>query len=131
MTPIIPNQHPSADTPLGPFDTSSEALLALRPEHGSYVGPDALFDLLKSTMDAAGVALGAWDWRLLRWLAGQDAQTVAAIAGWVGRAGGEDDDLDGLEPYCAECGSGSPCSSTSTAAGTTSRATRHPAEAAS
>jgi hypothetical protein len=68
------------------------------------LGREALFDLLKRTMHAAGVSLGGWDWTVLRWLADQDAQTVAAIAGWVGRSTGDYDDSPGLEPYCADCG---------------------------
>jgi hypothetical protein len=93
--------------PLGPFATSGDALLALRPEDGSYTGREALFDLLKRTLHETDVTLAGWDWCVLRWLAGQDVQTVAAIAGWVGRSNG---DLrvygggEGLEPHCAECG---------------------------
>jgi hypothetical protein len=91
--------------PLGPFETSGDALLALRPEDGSYIGREALFGLLKDTLHAAYVSLGGWDWCVLRWLANLDVQTVAAIAGWVGRAGGlTETDLDGIEPYCTECG---------------------------
>ena len=36
--------------PLGPFETSGDALLAMRPEDGSFTGREALFDLLKKTM---------------------------------------------------------------------------------
>ena len=92
---------------LGPFETSGDALLAMRPEDGSFTGREALFDLLKKTMHATDVTLGGWDWCVLRWLADQDVQTVATVAGWVGRGNG---DLrvcgggEGLEPYCAECG---------------------------
>jgi hypothetical protein len=91
--------------PLGPFETSSDALLAVRPADGSFTGREDLFGLLKDTMHDAEVELHGWDWTVLRWLAGLDVQTVAAIAGWVGRAnGGLSTDLDGAEPYCAECG---------------------------
>jgi hypothetical protein len=72
--------------PLGPFETSGDALLAGRPDNGSYTGREALFDRLKDTLRAAGVDLGGWDWTVLRWLADQDVQTVAAVAGWVSRA---------------------------------------------
>ena len=89
---------------LGPFETSSDALMALRPEDGSFTGREALFDLLKTTMHATGVSLRGWDWTVLRWLADQDVQTVAAVAGWVGRSNGDYGDGEGLEPYCAECG---------------------------
>ena len=74
---------------LGPLETGSAALLAVRPEDGSFTGPEALSALLKTTLQRAGVELGAWDITMLRWLAGLDVQTVATIAGWVGRANGE------------------------------------------
>ena len=92
---------------LGPFETSGDALLAMRPEDDSFTGREALFDLLKKTLHDTDVTLLGWDWTVLRWLADQDVQTVAAIAGWVGRSNG---DLraygggEGLEPYCSECG---------------------------
>jgi hypothetical protein len=92
---------------LGPFETSSDALMAVRPEDGSFTGREALFDLLKKTLHDTDVTLLGWDWIVRRWLADQDVQTVAAVAGWVGRGNG---DLrvygggEGLEPYCAECG---------------------------
>lgn len=92
---------------LGPFETSGDALLAVRPEDGSFTGREALFDLLKKTLHATDVTLAGWDWTVLRWLADQDVQTVAAIAGWVGRSNGDlrvYGDREGLEPYCAECG---------------------------
>ena len=72
--------------PLGPFETSGDALLAVRPEDGSFTGREALFDLLENALQSAGVSLGGWDWTVLRWLAGLDVQTAAAIAGWVSRA---------------------------------------------
>jgi hypothetical protein len=91
---------------LGPFRTGSDAMLAVRPEDGSFTGREELFDLLKKTLHATGVRLCGWDWRTVRWLADQDVQTVAAIAGWVTRSLGLADPGDyGREPYCAECGS--------------------------
>jgi hypothetical protein len=33
----------------------------------------------------AGLELGAWDRRILRWLAGQDTSTVLTIASWITR----------------------------------------------
>jgi hypothetical protein len=35
----------------------------------------------------AGVELGAWDRRIVDWLAGWDAMTVLTIASWIARAG--------------------------------------------
>jgi hypothetical protein len=98
-------QHDPGPSVLGPFETSGDAMLAVRPADGSFNGREELFGLLKATLHTAGVRLGGWDWTVLRWLAAEDVQTVAAIAGWVGRARAlTGADLDGLEPYCAECG---------------------------
>ena len=72
--------------PLGPFATSSEALLAMRPDDGSFVGRESRFGLLQEALDEAGVKLGEWDMVVLRWLANLDVQTVAVITGWVSRA---------------------------------------------
>ena len=74
-------------TVLGPFETSSQALLALRPDDGSFAGPEPRAELLADTLSAAGVDLGQWDRAILRWLAGLDVQTIAPVIGWVSRAG--------------------------------------------
>jgi hypothetical protein len=71
----------------GPFETSSQALRALRPEDGSFFGPEPRADLLTDTLGAAGVELGEWDRAILRWLAGLDVQTIPPVIGWVSRAG--------------------------------------------
>ena len=34
----------------------------------------------------AGIELGAWDQRILSWLAGLDASTVLTVASWVARS---------------------------------------------
>jgi len=34
----------------------------------------------------AGIELGAWDQRILSWLAGLDASTVLTIASWIARS---------------------------------------------
>ena len=72
--------------PLGPFETSGDALHAMWPRDGSFISRESRFDLLKQTLHAAGVELGGWDQVVLGWLAGQDVQTVAAVAGWVARS---------------------------------------------
>jgi hypothetical protein len=72
--------------PLGPFETSDDALHAMRPHDGSFISRESWFDLLKQTLHAAGVELGGWDQVVLGWLAAQDVQTVAAVAGWVARS---------------------------------------------
>jgi hypothetical protein len=68
-------------TVLGPFQTSSQALLALRPDNGSLVGPEPRADLPRDTLSAAGVELGDWDRAILRWLAGLDVQTITPVIG--------------------------------------------------
>ena len=72
---------------LGPFETASEALAALRPADGSCVAPQARLGLLTETLRAAGVELGQWDREVARWLAGLDVQAIAPVIGWVSRAG--------------------------------------------
>ena len=34
----------------------------------------------------AGIELGAWDLRILGWLAGWDASTVLTVASWIARS---------------------------------------------
>ena len=72
--------------PLGPFETSSDAILAVRPADGSFTGPEALSGLLEGALQGARVTLGGWDRAVLRWLAGLDVQTATAVAGWIQRA---------------------------------------------
>ena len=75
-----------ADELLGPFAISGALLLAARPDHDSLADCDDRFRMLRDVMKAAGVDLDGCDWVVLRWLADQDAQAVAAVARWVGRA---------------------------------------------
>jgi hypothetical protein len=42
--------------------------------------------LLEEACTAAGVELGAYDHRILLWLAGWEPQICAVVAGWVSRA---------------------------------------------
>lgn len=42
--------------------------------------------MLRQAYDAAGIELGAYDSRILAWLAGWEPQTVAVIAGLITRA---------------------------------------------
>jgi hypothetical protein len=74
---------------LGPFETASEARLALRPADGSFLAAESRLGLLTDTLRAAGVELGQWDRAVARWLAGLDVQTIAPVIGWVSRAGRE------------------------------------------
>jgi hypothetical protein len=34
----------------------------------------------------AGIELGAWDQRILEWMAGWDASTVLTVASWIARS---------------------------------------------
>jgi hypothetical protein len=83
----IPGGAMSGDrTVLDPFETASEALLALRSADGSLLAPKSRLGLLTETLRAAGVELGEWDREVARWLAGLDVQTIAPVIGWVSRA---------------------------------------------
>jgi hypothetical protein len=46
---------------------------------------DGAADLL-SACERAGVTIGAYDWRILDWLAGFEPQAAAAVAGVIVRA---------------------------------------------
>ena len=47
--------------------------------------------MLLDALAAAGVYLGAYDHRIVEWLATWEPQTVAVIAAWVQRASQADD----------------------------------------
>jgi hypothetical protein len=76
-----------------PLDSEHEAL-ALPQVRAIYEanrdGPATLAEgnaaLLTEAMVSAGVRFGAYDSRILAWLATWDPQVVASIAGWVERA---------------------------------------------
>jgi hypothetical protein len=51
-------------------------------------GEQANLDLLAGALTAAGVETGAYDQRVMAWLAGWETTTVAVIAAWVTRAAG-------------------------------------------
>jgi hypothetical protein len=74
--------------PLRPFRTASDALLAVRPDNGSFTGREGLLGLLTDTLEDAGVALAGWDSEVASWLADLDVQTVVTVCGWVSRAAG-------------------------------------------
>ena len=78
-----------------PFDSDRQArelpevaaiYAAFERDHG--IGKMALHShrLLCEALSAAGVELGAYDHRIVGWLAGWEPQTCAVIAGWVQRA---------------------------------------------
>lgn len=77
----------------GPFETEQQALAtpAVRAVYRAYyVGTtslrDGAADLLLSACEKAGVVLGAYDRRILIWLAQFEPQSAAAVAGIVIRA---------------------------------------------
>jgi hypothetical protein len=77
----------------GPFDTEDQALrlpevraiCALPPGTGQWKAGSR--EMLAAALAAAGVELGAYDERIVSWLAGWEPQTVAVIASWIIRAG--------------------------------------------
>ena len=83
--------------PRGPYGTEAEALTepavrevyaAMRATPGTGAGQDGAEKIMLRACDAAGVALGAYDAGILRWLAGFEPQACAAIAGIIARAAG-------------------------------------------
>jgi hypothetical protein len=76
----------AVDELVGPFAVSGASLLAMSPGLDSFAQCDDRFRMLGDTMKAAGVDLDGCDWMVLRWLADQDVQAVAAVARWVERA---------------------------------------------
>jgi hypothetical protein len=88
----------------GPFSTEQQARESahevVAPEPGwSILGAAGNRELLTRALDGAGVALGAYDERILVWLAGFTDATCAVVAGWVTRAGGS---------RCQRCGRPAP-----------------------
>lgn len=74
----------------GPYETEREAVASVRHIHDSPPGTGAWtagsHRLLCEALTAAGVELGAYDHRIVGWLAGWEPQTCAVIAGLITRA---------------------------------------------
>lgn len=77
----------------GPFESEDQArtTAAVRAIYEAYrAGITSLHDgsaeLLLSACEQAGVTLGAYDRRILSWLAGFEPQAAAAVAGIINRA---------------------------------------------
>jgi hypothetical protein len=69
----------------GPYETEHQAHSAVaRP--GSILPESERLHLLTEACKAAGVDLGSYDARIVRWLAGWDDSTVAVVAGLIERA---------------------------------------------
>jgi len=70
----------------GPYETEREARAAAEAATGGEHGTAANFAILASAIEAAGIEMGTWDWRVVNWLAGWERSTVAVIAGLIARA---------------------------------------------
>jgi hypothetical protein len=87
MTDHSSHPHPVHHA-AGPFETEYEARASVQHITGSTPGSwtDGNHRLLEDACRAAGVGLGAWDHRILLWLAGWEPSTVAVIASLIRRA---------------------------------------------
>jgi hypothetical protein len=90
----------------GPFETERQAADAARHIYDSPPGTGAWGDgnhrLMEDACTAAGVELGAYDHRILLWLAGWEPATCAVVAGLITRAhlpGMEDARAALLDPH--------------------------------
>ena len=74
----------------GPFETQRQAITACQHVYDSPPGTGAWGDgnhrMLEDACRAAGVELGAFDYRILVWLAGWEPSTCAVVAGLITRA---------------------------------------------
>jgi hypothetical protein len=71
----------------GPFSTGREASEAGKAwPVGGQDGPAASLAMLMDACLGSGVQLGAWDARIVEWLAGFEPSTCAVIAGLICRA---------------------------------------------
>jgi hypothetical protein len=66
--------HGSVQVPAGPVQAAPV----------SFVATDEQRRILAGVLE--GVELGAWDERMLEWLAGWDAAAVLTVASWIVRA---------------------------------------------
>jgi hypothetical protein len=72
----------------GPFESERQAAATVQHITGSPAESwqDGMHKLLEDACGAAGVELGAFDHRILLWLAGWEPSTVAVLAGLISRA---------------------------------------------
>lgn len=77
-------------TILGPFETERQArmaaLAATDPNEASLLTSAGNREILARACEDAGVTLGAYDERILAWLAGFEPAMCAVVAGLVTRA---------------------------------------------
>jgi hypothetical protein len=77
----------------GPYDTNAEAMADARPVYDAYRATyeRGLMDRtnagrLGEALAAAQVELGAYDERIVAWLAGWEPEVVQVVIGWIERA---------------------------------------------
>jgi hypothetical protein len=89
----LENPVPNLTDEPGPYETEEQALAAsaVKAVYRAYRAGitslhDGSVDLLLSACEKAGVVLGAYDRRILIWLAGFEPQAAAVVAGIINRA---------------------------------------------
>jgi hypothetical protein len=91
---VPPGKDVRALAGVGPYETSDQAAGAVRDVYEAMrlgvrgTMGRANLDRLTSACATAGVELGAYDRRIVEWLAGWEPETVAVIAGLILRANG-------------------------------------------
>jgi hypothetical protein len=79
----------------GPYETSDEVRRlpavravydAMRDAPGPGTGKDECEELVTAACEKAGITLGTYDARIIRWLANWDPETCAVVAGLIARA---------------------------------------------
>jgi hypothetical protein len=92
-------ERPGPPEGAGPYETEQQvrelpAVRAIydamhashRPPHLCPIGDERNHRLLCEALSAAGVELGAYDHRIISWLAGWEPQAVAVVCGLISRA---------------------------------------------
>ena len=75
--------------PLGPFETETEARAAAQKAAEPGLLPLKAAEnrqLLGRACEAAAVAMGRYDDRIVQWLSIWEPSTVVVVAGWISRA---------------------------------------------
>jgi hypothetical protein len=85
----------------GPYETEAQAREAVRAIYEAAhatsrrgVMAEGNHKLLEDACRVAGVQLGAYDHRILTWLAGWEPQTCAVVAGLISRAAAHPGGID-------------------------------------
>ena len=105
---VVSAKGASSPAAAGPFETAAEAsahpavgaiYAAMNESSRRGAGQRMCHRLLDEACTAAGVELGAYDHRVIQWLAGWDPQTCIVVAGLIERAaaarGGEEGSAGG------------------------------------